>query len=108
MKTVEDFKALTRKEGQLILRDFSELDAQALPIEVEAGCYDVAGVVAAQLYEDFDLSKLSKKDLHLFLTAFAGGGTAHQIEPDLARIQRYVKFFAKNMQSQNAPATLKY
>ena len=124
MKSAEEFQTMERRERYGLVRDLFNLEETALPVEVEAACYDAAGAIAATLSPDFDLKKISKRDVFLFIrvttalnpfirvTTGPRGTTA--LNPDVMavhinKIHRYVKgHFATVMQSQNAPATLKY
>ena len=50
MKSAEEFQTMERKDRYGLVRGLYNLEEGALPIEVEAACYDAAGAIAATLY----------------------------------------------------------
>ena len=108
MKSAEEFQALSRKDCYGLVRELFNLEETALPVEVEAACYDAAGAIAATLYYDFDLKKISKRDVFLFIrvtTTFNPDVVAVHIN----KVHRYIKgHFAAVMQGPLTSANLKY
>ena len=118
MKSSEEFQTMDRRERYGLVRNLFNLEETALPVEVEAACYDAAGAIAATLSPDFDLKKISKRDVFLFirvitaLNPFIRVTTAHN--PDVMavrinKVHRYVKgHFATVIQNPLTSANLKY
>ena len=97
MKSAEEFQALSRKDCYGLVRELFHLEEDALPIEVEGACYDAAGAIATILYPDFDLKRVSKRDIFL-VVMLTSGADRDQVKPYLSKIHRYVKsYFASKM-----------
>ena len=108
MKSAEEFQTMERKDRYGLIRSLYNLEEGALPVEVEAACYDAAGAIAATLYYDFDLKKISKRDVFLFVrvTTF---NNADSISVHINKVHRYIKgHFAAVMQGPLTSANLKY
>ena len=48
MKSAEEFQTMERRERYGLIRDLFNLEETALPVEVEAACYDAAGAIWSQ------------------------------------------------------------
>ena len=108
MKSAEEFQTMERRERYGLVRDLFNLEETALPVEVEAACYDAAGAIAATLYYDFDLKKISKRDVYLFVRVTT------TFNPDVVtvhinKVHRYIKgHFAAVMQGALTQVNLRY
>lgn len=108
MKSAEEFQTMERRERYGLVRDLYNLEENSLPVEVEAACYDAAGAIAATLFPDFDLKKISKRDVFLFIRVTTA------LNPDVIavhinKVHRYIKgHFAAVMQGPLTSANLKY
>lgn len=108
MKSAEEFQTMERKDRYGLVRSLYNLEEGALPVEVEAACYDAAGAIAATLYYDFDLKKISKRDVFLFIRVTTA------LNPDVIavhinKVHRYVKgHFASVMQGPLTQVNLRY
>ena len=108
MKSAEEFQTMERRERYGLVRDLYNLEENSLPVEVEAACYDAAGAIAATLFPDFDLKKISKRHVFLFIRVTTA------LNPDVIavhinKVHRYIKgHFAAVMQGPLTSANLKY
>ena len=108
MKGAGEFQTMERRERYGLVRDLYNLEENSLPVEVEAACYDAAGAIAATLFPDFDLKKISKRDVFLFIRVTTA------LNPDVIavhinKVHRYIKgHFAAVMQGPLTQVNLRY
>jgi len=107
MLTPDDFINLTPVEAKNLLAEITAIPAKAPKIQIEQAVYNAAGVIGARLRLDFNLRKLSKRDIAIYLVA--KGAPIEDWDDYIHPIAKYIRdYFAMSYQGPSELASLKY
>ena len=79
-----------------------------LPLQVEEACYNLAGQISSDIANDFDLTKIYKRDVALYICT-QKGGIHPNIERNLSKIAKYIRtYFAVELKPHLDENTKKF
>lgn len=107
MLSPEEFGGFDQGDVEQTFWVLENLPEDAINIEIESAIYNVAGVIASKLSRDFNLSKLSKRDVALYISAT--DEDLAKLDTYVSKIHKYVKgYFYRKLQGPLTLVNCKY
>jgi len=91
MLDANEFLTMSSADSANLIKNLTEIPDSAPPVLVEEVLYNAAGVVANKLKENFDLKRITKRDVALYFTS--KGVPLDKVDEHVHPVAKYIRSY---------------